>query len=165
MNKADIAWAAGLVDGEGCISGTKNGTVTLAIAMCDAQCLWRFHRIIGGSISPWFERPNRTAFRRVSLSGKNALAAIEKMRPWLSSLKLADLERALRNAPNAGRGSNWAKAGRTHCPSGHAFDEANTYWLVGKNGRQRVCRACRREVNKRWYENNKHTKFWEKYRH
>lgn len=161
---AEIAWAAGLVDGEGNIHGTKNGTVTLAIAMCDAQCLWRFHRIFGGSMSKWIVKPNRTAFRRISLCGKKALDAIEHMRPWLSSCKLSDLERALRKAPNAGKGSNWAKASRTQCPQGHPFDATNTYRYTGKHGPQRICRACRKDVNTRWYERNKHTRFWMKYR-
>jgi hypothetical protein len=31
---------------------------------------------------------------------------------------------------------------RTHCKNGHLFDDDNTYF----NGRQRVCRACRREA-------------------
>ena len=164
MNTADIAWAAGIVDGEGNIHGTKNGTVTLQISMCDAQCLWRFHRIFGGSISKWVVKPNRTAFRRVALSGKNALNAIELMRPWLSQCKLADVERALRAAPNAGKGSNYHKSSRTHCPQGHPYDGVNSYKYVGKHGPQRCCRACRKEVNKRWYERNKHTGFWKKYR-
>jgi hypothetical protein len=33
------------------------------------------------------------------------------------------------------------KAGRTHCPKGHPFDEANTYWW--NNARQ--CRACKND--------------------
>lgn len=31
----------------------------------------------------------------------------------------------------------------THCPQGHAFDEANTSWQRGRSGMQRGCRACR----------------------
>lgn len=32
---------------------------------------------------------------------------------------------------------------KTHCPSGHPYDEANTHWY--KN--HRVCRACRRRID------------------
>lgn len=32
------------------------------------------------------------------------------------------------------------QASRTHCPSGHPYDEANT--LLTQNGRSRRCRAC-----------------------
>lgn len=31
----------------------------------------------------------------------------------------------------------------THCPRGHAYDEANTLWMKHKKGRQ--CRACARD--------------------
>ena len=37
-------------------------------------------------------------------------------------------------------------AAKTHCPSGHAYDESNTYQL--KN--QRVCKKCQRIWSKRW---------------
>ena len=32
--------------------------------------------------------------------------------------------------------------GVTHCPQGHPYDDANTYWYKGKH---RECRACHRE--------------------
>ena len=32
---------------------------------------------------------------------------------------------------------------KTHCPSGHPYDEANTYWQTKRDGRRgRSCRAC-----------------------
>jgi hypothetical protein len=41
---------------------------------------------------------------------------------------------------NVLRGNNPAaiNARKTTCPNGHAYDEANTYWL----GRRRRCRSC-----------------------
>lgn len=43
-----------------------------------------------------------------------------------------------------GRGRN-QYAGRTECPNGHAYDEANTYWRP--DGRGRECRTCVKERN------------------
>lgn len=40
-----------------------------------------------------------------------------------------------------GRANGDRQMARTHCKNGHPFDEVNTF----HNGRQRVCRACRRE--------------------
>lgn len=42
-------------------------------------------------------------------------------------------------------------ARRTHCPVGHEYDEANTYYWVRKSngGLARTCRACNREVKMR----------------
>ena len=42
---------------------------------------------------------------------------------------------------------NWAK---THCPQGHPYDEANTYYWRG----QRKCRVCSKEAYKRWRDKN-----------
>lgn len=36
-------------------------------------------------------------------------------------------------------------AAKTNCPSGHAYDEANTYWF----GNARQCRACGRRLAQR----------------
>jgi len=41
---------------------------------------------------------------------------------------------------------------KTHCPAGHPYDEQNTY-LQRRNGRvERVCRACGRAKQRRYYE-------------
>jgi hypothetical protein len=44
-----------------------------------------------------------------------------------------------------GRASGDAKLRRTHCQNGHPFDSENSLF----NGRQRVCRACKRETEAR----------------
>lgn len=31
---------------------------------------------------------------------------------------------------------------KTHCPNGHAYDEANTYIFSNTRGRHRQCRTC-----------------------
>jgi len=37
---------------------------------------------------------------------------------------------------------------KTHCPSGHPYDEHNTYKIVSKNRSHRLCRECRRIRNR-----------------
>jgi hypothetical protein len=48
---------------------------------------------------------------------------------------------------NVRRGEGWSgrNARKTHCPQGHAYDEANTRWYHN----QRNCRACDREKHQR----------------
>ena len=45
-------------------------------------------------------------------------------------------------------GPGAARAAKTHCPRGHAYDDNNTYHDPGNGPRHgaRHCRACRREV-------------------
>lgn len=48
-------------------------------------------------------------------------------------------------------GDNGGQSGKTHCPSGHAYDRANT--VITKNG-ERLCRECLRiRASKRYYDN------------
>ena len=163
MKATDLAWVAGIVDGEGCIHA--HGTITLTVTMCDVESLWRMRRILGGVLTPWKKpKKNSRPFRTFHVSGRNALNAIEKLRPWLSSVKLADLEYARRIAPNAGKGANWFNREKIQCLHGHPFSGRNLFLYNGSHGPQRMCRTCRRNVNKAWYERNKHTKFWRKYR-
>jgi len=37
----------------------------------------------------------------------------------------------------------------THCPQGHAYDEANTSWKKTKSGMSRRCKACARDYARR----------------
>ncbi|WP_101791027.1 HNH endonuclease signature motif containing protein [Nonomuraea indica] len=49
-------------------------------------------------------------------------------------------------AENAARGDvHLNNGGKTHCPRGHAYDEANTRWTTTAVGKGRECRACDRE--------------------
>ena len=47
-------------------------------------------------------------------------------------------ENTLRSASNPAA----INARKTHCPKGHPYDEANTYYPPGSKGRHRMCRAC-----------------------
>ena len=142
MKRADLAWAAAILDGEGCIHA--HGTITLTVTMCDVESLWRLQRVLGGTVSPWRSPPGRRPFRVFHMSGRNAMNAIEKLRPWLGSVKLADFDYAQRIAPHAGKGANWFNREKTHCAHGHPFSGQNVFWWNGSHGRQRCCRTCRR---------------------
>lgn len=51
------------------------------------------------------------------------------------------------NAENIRRGEIAIhQTSKTHCPQGHPYDEANTYWMTDRKGRRgRACRTCRTE--------------------
>jgi hypothetical protein len=114
----DLAWAAGLFDGEGYvgISGRKNFTVRMSLAMTDAESVWRFFDIIGrvGKVADWSypstlkkDGTRCKPCRRWYASGANAMNTMELLSPWLSSAKLAEFEHAKKLAPHAGFGRGW----------------------------------------------------------
>lgn len=49
----------------------------------------------------------------------------------------------------AGEGSRSRARAVTHCPRGHAYDEANTYTALSGGYLCRGCRQCRREASRR----------------
>lgn len=52
------------------------------------------------------------------------------------------------HAENVRRGKSWAINGtKTHCPQGHPYDQANTYWHASTGRR---CRICQRETHQRF---------------
>ena len=55
-----------------------------------------------------------------------------------------------------GLAGDWGQADKTHCPSGHPYDETNTYVHTRKDGRvERHCRECTRQAKRRMRERNR----------
>ena len=84
----ELAYLAGFFDGEGCISIIHNSktdalTLTVSISQVNPHPLFLVQRLLGGSLHR--ERDNRGFRTRVSwqTSSRMALAALEKMRPFL----------------------------------------------------------------------------------
>jgi hypothetical protein len=59
--------------------------------------------------------------------------------------RIANLEYAthVENIRDKARHGTDHNASKTHCPAGHAYDQANT--RIRADGRRRVCRACHRQ--------------------
>lgn len=85
------AWAAGIVDGEGCIGLEKNGhsrtqsyTLGLSIEMTHLSTIQKLRRIFG--CGKQYERHRNKRHRKLyqlQLHGKEASDAIRKMLPYL----------------------------------------------------------------------------------
>ena len=90
-----LAWAAGLVDGEGVIDAWQKGAIRLRVEMTHQPTLERLQALLGGRIWDRAPRPNRR--RALSLevcSQREVLSALTRLKPY-SVTKLREIEAAL----------------------------------------------------------------------
>ncbi len=115
----DLAWAAGIIDGEGCLhitnaapskstrSITRSYNLHLRVAMCHRPTLDKLHAIFGsGSIHPVTRsNPLHNQAWVLSLTSWNALDAINAIRPYLVTKAYeADIAIEFMALPRAPRG-------------------------------------------------------------
>lgn len=156
--QAEIAWAAGLFEGEGCISfGSSNPDYRLPkmqITMSDRDVLLRFERIVAaGSVS---EKPfQRAEHHKRQWSwrahGRVAHAVYLMLRPWLCSRRQGRGDEVFTYLSDKGPGGHpltrIAPDGQSKACTGcgqmkslEEFAHSNT---GGRLGRASRCRDCR----------------------
>jgi hypothetical protein len=89
MKKCDMSWAAGLFEGEGCISMRSSGASGLSIKMTDKDVLERFREVVGrGSIYEisWYEKNgHKPQWRWEATSYSDMEYIIGEFLPYLGS--------------------------------------------------------------------------------
>ncbi len=99
-SRTALAWAAGLFDGEGCISvrPAPRLQITIEINMVHKPTLQRFHALLGGRFNAGYEhRRNRRTQWRWRCTDIHAEAVLKLLRPYLvTKASEADLAIALR---------------------------------------------------------------------
>lgn len=158
--RENIAWAAGLFEGEGCVGvyskpsgsrGPRKGP-TMKITMTDRDVLDKFHGIVGvGSISGPQRHKGKEHHKEFWSWACNGTEKVQALLaafwPFLCSrrqAKAADVIREMATIPLR------ASKSRQFCKKGHAYTEATTYEYDGK----RRCATCDIERGTRWYYNN-----------
>ncbi len=98
----DLVWAAGFIDGEGCIglypcaNNDRHFYLRLSVANTDLRCLERLQGLFGGSINRTnhIDRPGCRPCWTWYCQSKKCVAALEAIKPFLFS-KLEQAEVAL----------------------------------------------------------------------
>lgn len=92
--ETDLAWAAGLFEGEGSITCSGRAP-RLQLKMTDPEPVERFCEILGGTLYGPYENHSgekdgypRSPFYLWVSTRDEARAAFEKMRPWMSNYRL-----------------------------------------------------------------------------
>jgi LAGLIDADG-like domain len=99
----EIAWAAGLFEGEGCFSRSRNrGQVIACISMADRDVMERFAKIIGrGRLRKVLPRqPHHKPIYRLDLAGYDNLRYLYRLfEPWLGERRKQKVEWILAQQP------------------------------------------------------------------
>lgn len=98
----ELAWAAGLFDGEGTVNAhvRRNGytAITMAVAMCNEEAVSRFALAVGVGKVEQLKRPTlggKTVWRWQVCALPKVEQALEKLWPYLCMEKLTNAELAL----------------------------------------------------------------------
>lgn len=147
-SKEEIAWAAGLFEGEGCITRKTNSkTMVLKLLMTDRDVVERLLSIAGAGSFYVVQRPPPLlqAYQWQCAEADKVEELLLLWMPWLGSRRRARAEEALRVlATNMRSTKVW-----THCKRGHPLSHPN---LIKSSRGERICRIChnlRNQANRR----------------
>lgn len=155
-SEAEIAWFAGLFEGEGCIYIDDKGKVRLTVRMTDLDIIERVNAMFPCSKIQVVNAPPRDPGGAVpktayawNINKRTEVRDILKLiLPWLGERRSLKAMEAL-NILDIERPFGRYNAEKTECPYGHPYSPENTYKSPGRNHRN--CRECMRESNKRGY--------------
>lgn len=127
----DIAWAAGLFEGEGSFVPLRNDRFLVTIAMIDRDVLERFQSIMGGTLSRTNHRATQQVWRLDIRRADDVLRVAELMRPQLGIRRRARLDELVEafkaRIDEATRARTCANCGREFRPRFTANAERQLY--------------------------------------
>jgi hypothetical protein len=137
MTDAQIAYIAGLFEGEGCIFCGRPGRLRLIITMTDEDVVRALPNLTGmGNVPPKSRRlpSGKQSYTWVVGRCDDAAELLRLILPWLGERRSEAAKRALRDWDEVAKPRRlW-----THCSHGHLLSGRN---LRISEGRRR-CRAC-----------------------
>jgi hypothetical protein len=147
MREVDAAWAAGLFEGEGCITAQRRPgggeflRPLMSLQMTDADIVHRFHKIVGvGNVRIQEHSHKKQLWHWQTGAIDDVRHVIRLLAPWLGERRLARAQEyllAYETAP-------MRRVSKTHCPHGHEFTPENTRIYDGS----RRCITCHRTTNR-----------------
>ena len=150
-NREELIWAAGLFEGEGCLSRHNNKYCNywvLKVSMTDEDVVRKFHRIVksGNVTGPIIKEKTSKGTERKpqwewrSASRKDVYALCVAFWPFMGIRRQAKMTEAILSIPPVYDPSK--------CKNGHKYTEENTYW--NKKNKQRMCRICHNNNQRRY---------------
>jgi hypothetical protein len=150
VDTQQLAWFAGLFEGEGNIAIAKNGGTRLTIRMTDRDIIERVAELFPvQSIQVVVPKPARAGYSqpktqyawRVSDPAR-VREILQLILPWLGQRRSAAAREVLAHLATRPGIGGYQRL-KTHCAAGHEYTPENTYVRPGTEHRH--CRTCRTE--------------------
>lgn len=143
LSSEEIAWLAGIYEGEGSCSITNGRAIRIEITMTDKDIIDRICNLTGLGrvrILPSRNEKYKQAFNW-GLGSLNAVSFLNVIMPWLGERRAARAKAAVKNWTTNKRQANKTD---TECTKGHLYDISSN-WRA-KDGSCHLCHldACRR---------------------
>ena len=94
-HNTEIAWVAGIFEGEGCVLVTTQGVLWVTVTNTDLRILDELKRICGGDICRGGITKTLTHVKRWRHAGSSADAFLKQILPYLKGNKKEEVELAL----------------------------------------------------------------------
>ncbi len=141
LSKVDLAWAAGLFEGEGCITLSKNCPV-LQLNMTDQDVVQHFHRVVGfGTVAGPYPKgggPHKPYWVWRCSGTEYPQALIAMLWEWLGGRRRRRAMTVLATCHAAPLALLVVNRSKTACPRGHPYNVIAS----GKYKGKRYCRVC-----------------------
>lgn len=142
-SRENLAWAAGLFEGEGCITRRHKTQTNLVMTMTDEDVVRRFHEVIGhGRVyGPYKTKTGvKLQWRWACTGSKHCIAVLAALWCFLGSRRKGRAEVAMREMALT------RTPGANVCRRGHSYDGENN---VSRVSGGRTCRICRNASERR----------------
>ncbi len=151
---AEMAWAAGIFEGEGCFRMThphhaKEPVAVLVLQMTDEDTVSRFCEIVGsGRVrGPEDRGPGHKPMFLLDVAARaDVRRIILAFLPWLGRRRTAKAKQLLEHIERLDAA---AKHRSEFCPRGHPRTPETTY--VNPRGYS-YCRVCKRDIGREWMQ-------------
>lgn len=143
VSASDLHWAAGFIDGDGCVYQSRT-TPMITATQKDRWPLDKLVALFGGTIYRHVRNESKGhIYYRWDLYGNAAAGVMMTLFVLLSPRRQEKIREIIGRWKTQARGSFNAR--KTHCKNGHEFSVENTY-LKPLGGRQ--CRTCQAQFHR-----------------
>lgn len=152
FSESEVAWLAGLFEGEGCMSIAKNGGTRLTVRMTDRDVIDRIDAMFPSTriqiVQPsakGYKSPPKTQHAWRMSDPIKVREILNLLLPWFGERRAAKARDVLHHLDT--RPGQRHRAAWTHCKWGHEYTPENTYIRPGTT--HRACRKCKADSARR----------------